>query len=195
MESIIYRMKMDKTGEAEFARLFLLEDLPAPLTRSSAHIQIFDNYLTNSRIRLRSVRIPESNQWIHILQQRIFPYSETLAEMRISEIFLNEIEYEHFKIFEGREIRKNRYFHEFDSRLLAFDVYLGSLWGLNKMRAEFESAEEMKKYCPPAFVAVEVTAEPFFDDANLVDCALEDIRNAVSRLSSGGDELEDFCSA
>jgi CYTH domain-containing protein len=188
-------MNMDKTGRTEYSRLFLLEDLPAPLTRSSAHIQIFDNYLTNSRIRLRSVRVPESNQWNHILQQRIFPKPETLAEMRISEIFLNEAEYEHFKIFEGREIRKNRYFHEFDARLLAFDVYLGPLWGLNRMRVEFESTEEMEEYNPPPFVAFEVTAEPFFDDQNLVEKGFEDVRQVVSRLSFQRDGAEEFCTS
>ena len=44
-----------------------------------------------------------------------------------------------FEQFEGHEIRKNRYFHEFDLVNFAFDVYLGDLWGLNTARVDFDS--------------------------------------------------------
>lgn len=188
-------MTLNKTGQTSYCRLFLLEDLPEPLTRRSAHIQIFDNYLANSRIRLRSIRVPEDKSWAHSLQQRIFPLPDTLAEMRLSEIHLNEAEYEYFKVFEGNEIRKNRYFHEFDARVLAFDLYLGPLWGLNRMRAEFQSVEEMDQYVPPAFVALEITNEPFFDDANLVGKRFEDLRDAVTRLTQDGNAPEAFCAS
>lgn len=188
-------MTSDKTGQIEYCRLFLLEDLPSPLTRASAHIQIFDNYLPETRLRLRSIRIPETNEWRHALQQRIFLHKESLAEISTSEINLNELEYEHFKVFEGNEIRKNRYYHEFDARLAAFDLYLGPLWGLNRMRIDFDSVEDMRNYVPPAFALLEVTNEPFFDDANLVNKNFEDIRDAVSRLNSRAGFVETFCAS
>jgi hypothetical protein len=99
---------MDKTNRTEIHRTFLLEALPEPLTRASAHIQIFDNYIPGTRLRLRSVRNPESASWTRILQQR-FPAAEgNLSNMRLTEIYLNDAEYAQFQIFEGAEIRKNR---------------------------------------------------------------------------------------
>ena len=60
--------------------------------------------------------------------------SASLAALKVGEIYLNEAEHARFELFEGTEIRKNRYFHEFDGRLCSFDVYLGPLWGLNMMQ-------------------------------------------------------------
>ena len=60
---------MDKTARTETRRIFLLHNLPEPLTRASRHLQIFDNYIENTRLRLRSVRIPETKTWTWILQQ------------------------------------------------------------------------------------------------------------------------------
>jgi CYTH domain-containing protein len=120
---------MDKTNRTEMHRAFLIEGLPEPLTRASAHLQIFDNYIQDTRLRVRSVRDPETAGWTRILQQR-FPVNEDdLSALKFAEIYLNAAEHAHFEIFEGTEIRKNRYFHEFDGRTFAFDVYMGKLWG------------------------------------------------------------------
>lgn len=171
-------MKLDKTSRTEIHRTFLIETLPEPLTRASAHIQLFDNYIPETRIRLRSIRTPEKKEWMHILQQRF----RAGPEWKIAEIYLNEVEHEHFKIFEGSEIRKNRYFHEFDRRMFAFDVYLGSLWGLNRARAEFESIVEMQAFEPPPWATFEVTNHKFFDDSNLVNCKFEKVQAEVARI-------------
>src|SRR5687767_12545773 len=104
---------MDKTARTEMSRSFLIEGLPDPLTRASAHIQIFDNYIPETRLRIRSVRDPETAAWTRILQQR-WPAGDNLACMKVAEIYLNEAEHARFEIFEGSEIRKNRYFHEYD---------------------------------------------------------------------------------
>ncbi|MBC7899756.1 MAG: hypothetical protein H7070_06845, partial [Saprospiraceae bacterium] len=125
---------MDKTYKTEFLRSFLIQGLPEPLTRASSHIQLFDNYIADTRMRLRSIRNPDTRDWTRVLQQR-FPTAEKAgAVLKIAEIFLNDEEYAQFRIFEGTEIRKNRYFHEFGGKNYEFDVYLGSLWGLNLAR-------------------------------------------------------------
>jgi CYTH domain-containing protein len=174
-------MKLDKTFRTELNRTWLIEGLPEPLTRASEHVQIFDNYIHETRLRLRLLRVPETKKWTFILQQRQ-PSGGDRAEWKISEIFLNEAEYEHFKVFEGHEIRKNRYFHEFSGRRFEFDVYLGTLWGMNRARVEFSERSEMAAFEIPAFAVAEITKEPFFDDANLVNCSFEDVQREVGRL-------------
>ncbi len=132
---------MDKTYTTQFRRVFLLQNLPEPLTRASRHLQIFDNYIENTRLRLRSVRVPETKKWTYIFEQR-FPVDEKdLTVWRVSQIFLNEMEHQAFEQFEGREIktneniatneiRKNRYFYLIEDREIEIDLFLGELWGL-----------------------------------------------------------------
>ena len=184
---------MDKTNRTEMHRSFLIEGLPEPLSRASAHIQIFDNYIAGTRLRLRSVRDPETASWTRILQQR-FPVSQdNLACVKFSEIYLNDAEYAHFEIFEGTEIRKNRYFHEFDQRTFAFDVYLGKLWGLNIARTEFGTEGELEQFEPPGFAILEITRDPFFMGEVLVTKTFEEVRAAVGELEqrSGGPRTAD----
>ena len=171
---------MDKTYRNEFRRLFLVEHLPEPMTRSDAHLQIFDNYLENTRLRLRSIRVPETKQWTWILQQR-FATDENGASWKIAEIHLNEAEYHLFEQFEGREIRKNRYFYEANGKQIEFDVFLGNLWGLNLARVSFDSMEELRDFQFP-FSVLEVTNEKFFDGTNLVEKKFSDVQEEVARI-------------
>jgi CYTH domain-containing protein len=173
---------MDKTYKTDLFRTFLIDALPAPLTPASGHIQIFDNYIANTRMRLRSIRVPETKEWSRVLQQR-FRVGEELSHWKVAEIHLNDAEYAQLQIFEGTEIRKNRYFHEFDTRMAAFDVYLGPLWGVNRARVEFENETELEDFPVPPFAAFEITNDPFFDDANLVNQKFEDVKEAVSKLT------------
>jgi len=171
---------MDKTYRNEFRRLFLVEHLPEPMTRADAHLQIFDNYLEKTRLRLRSVRVPETKEWNWILQQR-FATDESGACWKIAEIHLNEKEYHLFERFEGREIRKNRYFYESEGRQIEFDVFLGKLWGLNLARVSFETLEELRDFQFP-FAVLEVTGEEFFNGENLVERNFGDVQAEAARI-------------
>jgi CYTH domain-containing protein len=173
---------MDKTYRNELRRLFLLEHLPEPMTRADPHLQFFDNYIENTRLRLRSVRVPETKEWSWILQQR-FAVDEALAHWKIAEIHLNETEYHLFVQFVGREIRKNRYFYESDGRQIEIDVFLGNLWGLNLARVCFETIEELRDFSFP-FAVLEVTDNKFFCGENLVDRKFSDVRDEVAEVAA-----------
>jgi hypothetical protein len=175
---------MNKTAVAEFRRLFLIEGLPEPLEPKSAHIQIFDNYIEGTRLRLRLIRDPYTRNWTKTMQQHTFPDESSPGAVKIAEIYLNEAEYSNFEQFEGREIRKNRYFHEFDGTSFAFDVYLGELWGLNTARVEFENAEAAREFEPPKFAVFDVTNDPFFLGEMLVGKKFDDVRKHVEAIGS-----------
>ena len=175
---------MNKTAQTEFSRLFLIESLPEPLTPASSHLQIFDNYIENTRIRLRAIRDPYSKAWTRILQQRFSVTTDDVAITKLAEIHLDEAEYAAFEKFEGREIRKNRYFHEFDRVSFAFDVYLGPLWGLSTAKVEFETREQMQALIPPPFAVFEVTTNPFFAGSSLVDKSFTDIQAEVAKVAA-----------
>jgi CYTH domain-containing protein len=173
---------MNKTAVTEYHRLFLIEKLPEPLEARSAHLQIFDNYIIGTRLRIRLVRDPVSGNWTRILQQTIEIDKENLSVRKIAEIHLNDMEYSHFEHFEGREVRKNRYFHEFDGLSFAFDVYLGDLLGLNTTRIQFASAKEMQAFEPPPFAVLEITNDAFFVGKDLVGRRFEDVRVHVQQI-------------
>jgi CYTH domain-containing protein len=171
---------MDKTYRNELRRLFLLEHLPEPMTRADAHLQLFDNYIHETRLRLRSIRIPETREWTWILQQR-FAVDEDSAHWKIAEIYLNETEYHTFETFEGTEIRKNRYFYESDGKRIEIDVFLGKLWGLNLARVCFETIEELRDFAFP-FSVLEVTSDKFFNGENLVEQTFAEVQAEVARI-------------
>ena len=172
---------MNKTALPEYYRLFLIERLPGPLTPASAHLQLFDNYIENTRMRLRLIREPHARTWTRILQQQLVN-EESLGTSKLAEIYLDDQEYSVLEQFEGREIRKNRYFHEFDRANFAFDVYLGDLWGLCTARVDLKNEDEMKAFEPPPFAVFEVTNDPFFLGRNLVGKKFDDIRAEVAKL-------------
>ncbi len=176
---------MDKAKQIETRRVFLIENLPAPLTRASRHLQIFDNYIENTRLRLRSMRVPETKQWTWILQQR-FPL-EDLSSWQMAEIYLNEAEHHAFEFFEGREvkknervetseIRKNRYFYYFGGKQFEIDLFLGALWGLCLAKINFKSVDELTAFEVPSFALLEVTRNEFFVDANLIGKSFSDVQ-------------------
>lgn len=171
---------MNKTYRDEFRRLFLLEHLPEPVRRSDAHLQIYDNYIFNTRLRLRSVRVPETKQWTWLLQQK-FAVGEELSCWKIAEINLNEAEHAVFKIFEGHELRKNRYYFESDGRRIEVDSFLGDLFGLNLARVCFDTAAEMEDFQFP-FPVVEVTGDRFFLGENLYDKTFAEIEREAAAL-------------
>jgi CYTH domain-containing protein len=183
---------MNKNYRTELRRVFLFQELPEPLTRASEHLQFFDNYIENTRLRLRTVRAPHTKEWTYILEQR-FPQAENdLARWQTAEIHLNEAEHEAFAAFEGREIRRNervesselrfnRYFFEMSGKRLELDLFLNPLWGLNLAKAFFETEEEMKNFAPPAFAIAEVTQNPFFTGANLVGKTIADVQAEILR--------------
>jgi CYTH domain-containing protein len=173
---------MNKTAQTELHRLFLIERLPEPLTPASSHLQLFDGYVENTRLRVRQIREPQSNKWTRILQQRFPAMENEYAVTKLAEIYLNDEEYAILEPLIGREIRKNRYFHEYDRVSVAFDVYLGPLWGLSMARVDFDVRGQMDDFLPPPFAVFEVTQDPFFAGENLVDKTFADVKAEVAKI-------------
>ncbi len=174
-------MSIENTYKILLRRRFLVEGLPESITPANSHLQIFDNYIENTRIRLRKIRVPETKSWTRVLEQ-IFPVEKDIfAKLKISPMFLTEVEYKKFEVFKGREIRKNRYFCEINKRRLEFDIYLGELWGLNIAQVYFETEEEMKNFKVPEFSVLEITDNTFFVGGNLVDKTFENIQVEINK--------------
>src|SRR5438445_12082414 len=114
-----------KYARVERERRYLLADLPEGLTRADHHLQLTDNYITGTRLRIRKVRDPRTNKWIVKFTQKFAPDPQDLSRTIITNIYLHATEAEVLSIFEANEIRKNRYRFEFEGRKFSIDMFLG----------------------------------------------------------------------
>lgn len=172
---------MNKYARTERERRFLLLEMPEPLTRASEHVQIWDNYITNTRLRLRKIRVPKTKEYVLKLTQKFAPDLSDFSRTTITNIYLSPAEYNVLSIFEGNEIRKNRYPFEYEGRKYSIDFFLGVLWGLILAETEFETDEEMLAFTPPPFVFMEVTGDELFTGGRLVDLTGDEFQAELGR--------------
>ena len=170
-----------KYARVERERRYLLQDLPEGLTRASPHVQITDNYLTGTRLRIRKVRDPQTNRWTVKLTQKFALDPEDLAHTIITNIYLNALEAETLAVFEANEIRKNRYLFEFAGRKFSVDMFLGDLFGLVLAEVSFETDEELASFPRPPFAIAEVTNNELFTGGRLCELTFADIREEIAR--------------
>lgn len=171
-----------KYAHVERERRYLLKDLPEGLDRASHHLQITDNYIGGTRLRLRKVRDPRTNKWVVKFTQKFAPNPSDLSRTLITNTYLNAAEYEVLSIFEVNEIRKNRYSLDFEGRRFAVDMFLGDLLGLVLAEVSFENDDELDAFQPPTFALAEVTNNEVFSGGRLCQLTFQDIRQEVKRL-------------
>jgi len=152
------------------------------MTRADPHLQITDNYMTGSRLRLRKVREPRTNKWTVKFTQKFAPNPNDLSRTIITNTYLNALEAETFAtLFNSNEIRKNRYHFEFEGRKFSADMFLGDLFGLVLAEVSFETDEELDTFPPPPFVLADVTNEPLFTGGKLAELTFSDVRAEIAR--------------
>lgn len=170
-----------KYARVERERRYLLPDLPAGLTRADHHVQITDNYITGTRLRIRKVRDPRTNKWMVKFTQKFAVNDDDLSRTIITNTYLNAIEAETLAVFEANEIRKNRYPFEFDGRKFSVDMFLGDLFGLVLAEISFDTDEELNSFPKPAFALADVTNNEIFSGGRLSQLTFADVRKEIER--------------
>ena len=170
-----------KYARVERERRYLLRDLPEGLTRADHHLQITDNYITGTRLRIRKVRDPKTNKWVVKFTQKFAPNRDDLSRTIITNIYLSAIEAETLSIFNANEIRKNRYKFESEGRTFSIDMFLGDLFGLVLAETGFESDEEMDSLPLPSFALADVTNDELFTGGRLSELTFVDLQREIER--------------
>lgn len=163
----------------ERERRYLLQDLPEGLTRADPHVQITDNYITGTRLRIRKVRDPQTNKWVVKFTQKFAPNPSDYSRTIITNIYLNALEAESLSMFDANEIRKNRYKFQYEGREFAVDMFLGDLFGLVLAEVSFETDGELDNFARPAFAIADVTNHELFTGGRLSQITFEDIRRQI----------------
>ena len=172
--------------ESRYARLererrYLLQDLPEGLTRADPHVQITDNYISGTRLRIRKVRDPRTNKWVVKFTQKFAPDPSDYSRTIITNTYLNALEAESLSMFDANEIRKNRYKFQYEGREFAVDMFLGDLFGLVLAEVSFETDDELENFPKPAFAIADVTNHELFTGGRLSQLTFEDIRREIVR--------------
>src|SRR5437764_14614611 len=170
-----------KYARVERERRYLLRDLPEGMTRADPHLQITDNYITGSRLRIRKVRDPRTNKWTVKFTQKFAPNPEDLTRTIITNIYLNALQAEVLSVFNANEIRKNRYHFEFAGRKFSVDMFLGDLFGLVLAEVSFDTDEELDNFPQPPWALADVTNLEVFTGGRLCELTFEDIRNEIAQ--------------
>jgi CYTH domain-containing protein len=160
----------------ERERRYLLDGLPEGLTPASPHVQITDNYISGTHLRLRKVREPQTNKWIVKLTQKLAPKPADLSRTLITNTYLTAAESEVLAVFEANEIRKNRYPYEFAGRKFTIDMFLGDQFGLVLAETRFDSDQELDSFPPPPFAVEDVTHNDLFTGGNLSVSTFAEVR-------------------
>jgi len=168
-----------KYARLERERRYLLNDLPRGLTRVDPHLQITDNYITGTRLRLRKIRDPRTNRWIIKFTQKFAPAPEDLSRTLITNTYLNAAEAEVLSIFAANEIRKNRYVFETERRRFSVDMFLGDLFGLVLAETAFDNDDEMDQFAKPTFALADVTNEELFTGGSLCNLTFAEVRAEI----------------
>ncbi|HEX6729133.1 MAG TPA: hypothetical protein VF074_03940 [Pyrinomonadaceae bacterium] len=169
-------------ARVERERRYLLRDLPEGLTRADPHLQITDNYITGTRLRIRKVREPRTNKWTVKFTQKFAPDPNDLSRTIITNTYLNALEADVLAVFNSNEIRKNRYKFEFEGRTFGVDMFLGDLFGLVLSEVSFETDEELDSFSKPPFALADVTNEPLFTGGRLCELTFSDVRAQIAEL-------------
>ena len=170
-----------KYARVERERRFLLNDLPEGLTRTDPHMQITDNYITGTRLRIRKVRDPRTNKWTVKFTQKFAPDPKDLSHTIITNTYLTALEADTLSVFEANEIRKNRYYLDFGERRFSVDMFLGDLLGLVLAETSFETDDEMKRLQTPSFALADVTNNEIFTGGRLCQLTFDDIRREAQQ--------------
>jgi len=165
----------------ERERRYLLQDLPEQLSRADPHLQITDNYITGTRLRLRKVRDPLTNKWTVKFTQKFAPNPADLSRTLITNTYLSAAEAEALSLFEANEIRKNRYYFEWEGRKVSVDMFLGDLFGLVLAEIGFDGDEDLDSFSKPPFALADVTNEELFTGGRLCYLTFEDVRVEIKK--------------
>jgi len=171
-----------KYARVERERRYLLQDLPEGLSRADHHLQITDNYISGTRLRLRKVRDPKTNKWVVKFTQKFAPDTDDLSRTTITNTYLNPIEADTLAIFEANEIRKNRYHFQFEGRQFSVDMFLGDLFGLVLAEVSFDNDDELENFSPPPFALAEVTNNELFSGGRLSQLSFADLKDELIRM-------------
>ena len=181
---VVRKMSSQRLGKyacLELERRYLLRELPAGLKGQAYSWHITDRYITDTRLRLRRMKAPGRGPILLKFGQKYRDRSQSPAETTMTNLYLNDEEYQCLSALEAREIIKRRYRYVHDELTYGIDVFEGKLAGLILAEIECETADQLAQLSIPPFACQEVTDDLFFTGGHLVALTREEFEAGLAR--------------
>ena len=158
-----------KYTRSEEERLSLLKSIPEELLGNEDYIRIIDHYIPGTRLRLRRMQSPQGSTLALKLGQKYRPADIEAHQTVMTNLYINEAEYGLLSAISRSQINKRCYPFDFEEQKYAIDVFEGTLAGLILAEIEGHPGVDLTMLTTPVFALREVTGDPFFSGANLVE--------------------------
>lgn len=155
-----------KYTRAEYERRFIVSPQSNWKSSVESYSKSFeDKYFRDSRLRLRLLIDSDTGRRLIKLTKKV--ESDSAYAHTISRILLTQNEYAFFGSLAGDNLKKTRYYHNYQGRVFSVDVFEGELEGLILCETEADSIEDLMKCEPPQYAKQEVSEDEFFRGGNL----------------------------
>jgi CYTH domain-containing protein len=181
---VVWEMKMQvnkmKYARIERERRFLLWELPDGL-EERPYTHVTDHYLPDTRLRLRRMTDEMDNIVALKLTQKFGETAVPTQHTTITNIYLNEAEYQTLAQLGGDLLTKRRYRYSSGNQTFSVDVFEGQLSGLILAEIEAQTDEQLQTVSLPAWAVAEVTNDNFFTGGNLVTVTLAQLQAELAK--------------
>ncbi|HEX8287009.1 MAG TPA: hypothetical protein VF556_03385 [Pyrinomonadaceae bacterium] len=170
-----------KYSRIEYERRFLVssdsgwENFVEPYSKN-----LQDKYLKDSRLRLRTLIDSDIDRRLIKLTKKYesdSPYFQMITTM-----ILSEAECHLLNTLKGYNLKKNRYYHNFQNQIFSIDVFDNELKGLILCETERDSLDELLSIEFPGYAKTEVTEDNFFRGGNLSRTTRPELLNKLGNL-------------
>lgn len=156
---------LPKYALCEHERRWLVSRAVLEVIVGTRHQYIVDHYLTDSRLRLRSMRDSDTGEMTYKLTKK-YGLGDDYSEP-ITTIYLAQAEYELFAELAHRKLAKNRYKLTENGVVFSIDVFTEPHHGLILAEIECASQEALLKAPAPSFAVKEVTTDERYRGGSL----------------------------
>jgi CYTH domain-containing protein len=172
-------MDIPKYAKLENERRFLVNREIVPDLTTVGFRLIEDLYLSNSRLRLRSVTDSVTGKRELKLCKK-YGSNDPMSEPIVN-IYLAPSEYELLAKLPGSPIRKRRYRVEHRNQTFGIDVFLDNLAGLVLCEKEAATVDIARALEAPPWAKCEVTADLFFTGGNLCQLSADELQGRLAQ--------------
>ena len=158
---------MNKYARIERERRFLLAQLPPELNPSQFTL-IEDVYITDTRMRLRKMTMPDGTVLAMKLGHKFVAPDQQAHETMMTNFYLNDAEFAVLAQLPGRRLVKKRFQYAWHGRIFSIDQFQNELEGLILAEIEALTDEDLTAVPVPDFAVREVTDEIAFTGGALV---------------------------
>lgn len=165
-----------KYARIEAERRFLLNKIPDTLSVEEPFHRIIDRYIPGTRLRLRRIESPSGETLVFKLGQKYQAPDLDAHQTLMTNIYLDEAEYDAMAALCGSTIIKHRYPYHYAGNDYSIDVFEGNLLGLVLAEIESHSENDISTLPVPEFAVREVTGDPQFTGGELAKLSQDEFQ-------------------